>query len=490
MKWNVGGAVLAALVCLTAQGARADQARLITAIAGRDAKVEPEALEVWHALDERLRKDARFQPVELEPRAELASERARREKLETGRKLIVKAREEYKANLLSSASTNAERAWTVFSDAPLESYFDEVVKARAFNVMLLVAIGDIPTAELKMRQLFAEAPDVVFEQNAIVRLRELAQAQRQALSYAPHIALEIRSHPVSGLVYVDGRFRGASPLTVTDLAPGPHFVTVLAPGFEVFQDEYRTLDKLPSGEDSVEVTLIPTPKSEAVREWLGKVGGSVSLDALTAAGLGLARAAHAQEALVASLSEEGEKLRVLAVRVVDGPVPAVVSQTVTVADEAEAVEVVAGLLEQAPSGPGSMAMAAPAPVAAASVSPSPPSGNGGGGGKVLGTVALGAGAVAAVVGGVFGYSALQQSKAAWAIPQTSHDEFDRAYSGAQRSAVIANSLYAVGAASAGIGAWLLLTSNEPGPRKSAVNVSVNLMPFPSGGAVFMEGRFQ
>jgi hypothetical protein len=44
-------------------------------------------------------------------------------------------------------------------------------------------------------------------------------------------SIEVRATPSEALVYVDGRFRGRSPETVQDLAPGTHLVRVRAPGY-------------------------------------------------------------------------------------------------------------------------------------------------------------------------------------------------------------------------------------------------------------------
>jgi hypothetical protein len=70
--------------------------------------------------------------------------------------------------------------------------------------------------------------------------------------------LSIASSPANAETYVDDLFRGYTPLTVTDLAPGDHVVRLSATGYV----DYTTTTTVTSGQTSplaVTLTTAPTP---------------------------------------------------------------------------------------------------------------------------------------------------------------------------------------------------------------------------------------
>ncbi len=58
---------------------------------------------------------------------------------------------------------------------------------------------------------------------------------------------------VSAQVLVDGQLRGRTPLSLEDVPPGHHVITVLAPGFDVTT---RELTVSPAADMSVEIALV------------------------------------------------------------------------------------------------------------------------------------------------------------------------------------------------------------------------------------------
>ncbi len=70
--------------------------------------------------------------------------------------------------------------------------------------------------------------------------------------------LTIASTPTNAETYVDGVYRGTTPLTVTGLSPGDHLVRLSAPGYI----DYSTTTSVTSGQTSplaIALTVAPTP---------------------------------------------------------------------------------------------------------------------------------------------------------------------------------------------------------------------------------------
>lgn len=69
----------------------------------------------------------------------------------------------------------------------------------------------------------------------------------------------VSSTPRGATVYVDGKDRGKTLLTLNDLEPGRHTVKVVMPGYET-QEQTLTLD--PAGEEALTLTLKETEKAQ------------------------------------------------------------------------------------------------------------------------------------------------------------------------------------------------------------------------------------
>ncbi len=68
--------------------------------------------------------------------------------------------------------------------------------------------------------------------------------------------LQVKTNPKGAVIFVDGRMRGASPMKIVGLRPGPHQFRILKPGY--FVREMR-VQVLPNSRDTVEWELFPAP---------------------------------------------------------------------------------------------------------------------------------------------------------------------------------------------------------------------------------------
>jgi hypothetical protein len=251
-------------------------------------------------------------------------------------------------------------------------------------------------------------------------------------------------------------------------------------------------------EQSFTATLEPTPEGKELRRLLDAVTAAYPEQLLVAPGMDVAKLAGADVALLANLVARDNKLEVIAVGVsADGKGVASAKEVFLVTDEpATIARAVLRVLEQplatgtaqaAKPGsavtPESKPEARPAPAAAVTEA-APRSGNR----RTLAYAALGTSAAALAGGAFLGWSAFSQVNQAERIPQVNDVAYENAYAGAQRSALLANGLYAVSAVAAGVGVWLLVTGQPP-RAAPAEPVSLGFVPVREGGQVLVGGSF-
>ncbi|MFP2913669.1 PEGA domain-containing protein, partial [Pyxidicoccus sp. 3LFB2] len=178
----------------------------------------------------------------------------------------------------------------------LSQRFGDLSRARVMKAASQVANGENTAAQLEIRSVLAVDPTAQFSPNFFPP-DEMAfvEKERKAVLAAPKVSLTVRTEPVPAQVFVDGQFRGVSPVTLTDLSPADHYVTVLAPGYSLAQRRARegetSLTLAPLASQKVLQTLTETvarkPESQerdrALRE-LGTLAGVSQVLALLVRG--------------------------------------------------------------------------------------------------------------------------------------------------------------------------------------------------------------
>ena len=291
--------------------------------------------------------------------------------------------------------------------------------------------------------------------------------------------MEIHSAPVPGAVFVDGTYRGVAPVEVGGLAPGHHYVTVLATGYDLAQSSQ------PAGlGTAVELTLSPSPAEKGLLEILKSLKTTVPPGSGGSGGA-LARWAGADEVLVAGLQKKGEGTSAVVSRFApDGKSLASLEKTL---GRPEAIEDLAREVFAASSTAAPTAALPPPPPPAMATEPaastSRSSSGGLGTGRTIG-IAVGAVAVASLGAGVgLGFLAGKKAEDARSAPLV---DYDSLRSQAHSFAIGADVLYGVAAVGAGIATWLIITGgpkasgDAPPPAKDA---TFSLAPV-AGGAVF------
>ncbi|MFP2933976.1 PEGA domain-containing protein, partial [Pyxidicoccus sp. 3LG] len=156
----------------------------------------------------------------------------------------------------SCSSTKAVASPSEAGDLSLR--FGDLSRARVMKAASQVANGENTAAQLEIRSVLAVDPRAQFSPNFFPP-DEMAfvEKERKAVLAGAQGSLTVRTEPVPAQVFVDGEFRGVSPVTLTDLTSADHYVTVVAPGYAVAQRRAREGDTM--------LTLTPVATQKALQ---------------------------------------------------------------------------------------------------------------------------------------------------------------------------------------------------------------------------------
>ncbi len=281
-------------------------------------------------------------------------------------------------------------------------------------------------------------------------LLKFAETQKKQAANAKGELL-LRTEPPGARVWVDGVFRGVSPVTVAGLSAGKHFVTATLGGYALGQ-----LEAAP-GEELLKLDpaeLAPGWKKANTEVMSDPEGSGRDLAAKT-----LGKAAQLDQVLlvVAKKSLAGEQLDLTALRLEtrDGHNAAYKQGTLKPGDPDALTAFFDALAMSDAKRDGK----------------DPVTHFKGGGASQVKTVAgialLGAGAAALVAGGVFGFMASDRAAAWRQTPQVQTVKSDTLRGEGQTFAVVADVSFIVGVASAVAGGVLLLTNKGGGDAAEA-----------------------
>ena len=274
----------------------------------------------------------------------------------------------------------------------------------------------------------------------------LAEGLRQKVKAASTLTLKVSATPAAARVFVDGSFRGVTPLDVTNLAPGNHYVTLIAPGF------HQVLKRVNPGPDpQLAVALEPAERADDLKSLSAAVGAAFHGPHLESA-LGQVATALAVEQALAVIVEapKGQGARVYAERATAQP-PALLDDLdhALPAASADQAKVIDALVTDAATRDHALASQRIAPVAAATASSS------GGGVRYVGFAVLGVGAVAAGLGTVFGLGANSDVSDYKANPQLNTLRSTSLSNDGKSKALLASVSFGAAVVAAGAGALMV-----------------------------------
>ncbi|MFP2962972.1 PEGA domain-containing protein, partial [Myxococcus sp. 1LA] len=151
-----------------------------------------------------------------------------------------------------------DKAVRGYEGADLSRRFTELSRARVMKAASQVANGENTAAQLEIRSTLALNPEARFSPNFFPpEEMTFVEKERKAVLTGAKGALRVSTEPVPAQVFVDGQFRGVSPVDVAGLTAADHYVTVVAPGYALTQRRER--------EGEVSLTLAPVAAEKGLQ---------------------------------------------------------------------------------------------------------------------------------------------------------------------------------------------------------------------------------
>ena len=192
---------------------------------------------IGFAVREAIERTGRFEQIQLVDVLDAEEAKVRERHVEVGEKALASARAAYDQLDTVKAFAETRKAMLAFEQTDLSRRLQSLTGAWILKIASLVANGETRAAQLEIRRLLAVAPEATFSPNYFPPDEiAFAEAARTAARKGD-AELEVTTIPSGAEVHVDGSFRGVSPVTVTGLAPGEHYVTARAAGYALVQQK-------------------------------------------------------------------------------------------------------------------------------------------------------------------------------------------------------------------------------------------------------------
>ncbi len=477
------GAVVALALCAAAMPPSLVLAARATAIAvPLEPRLAREAATVSYVVQSVLRQSPRVDYVDLAERAQGGAARERAAKGEAAKKVLEEGRLAFDGFEYDAAAAKFQEAIRLYEESDLSRDFAGLLQALALLGATHYFNGNLDAARQAMGRLLSLRPDYVFDATLFPPpVLELAEQVRAEVVAASNNPLEVQVRPVPARVYVDGVFRGISPVSLAKLAGVEHYVSAVAPGYAFAQEKHR------AGPAAVaKITLKPAAEGRALAGLLRDLEKGFRAGQVHQQGAKLAQWAGVDEVIVGGISGgPGSKLEIVLARIAsDGHVASIARGEVSLRDAA-AMQTVAALAMKVASPPDLPRGPGGAPVFTALEV------GGGFGAREWGYVSSGVGAALLLGGGFFALQASQAAARAKGTPQVEQSLIERRIADARSKALFADSLFAAGAVAAGVGIYLILPKGESAEIESEEEDPFALAPVPlSGGAgVVFVGSF-
>ena len=476
---SVAALVAAALLC--AAPALAETRKVAAAAVALEPALEGEAALATAALEASLGRDARVSAVSLVGVARGGPDE-RRSKADEAGKLLPLAVDAFDGMEFATALLKARAAIALYEESDLRESMGALLDAISIEALALFAQGKKNDAKTAMNRLLLLKPDYKWNPARLTpEASRLCDEVRSKLRSRPKGSLEVRTQPVSALVFVDGVLRGTSPLALTDLVAGSHYVTAYAAGYAVAQEKGFAG---PGG--ATALTLSPLADGQRLLALLQGLRDAPGPDAAGA----LARWAKADEVLAVALKSSSRGLTASAQRV-DAKGHLIAKAEKALAGKGEAARADLDALarellsaaEATKTEPSAAAtsttktMTTTPPVVEKATQPI-------NAGRAAGFTLLGVGVAAGVTGLVLGLNVQNLASKARATPQVNQAAYNQLVSDGKTRALAADVMFGVCGATLLTSIVLLATQSGDSSAPTAA-----LAPTPGGAVFSLTGKF-
>lgn len=425
--------------------------RVAVFVVGLDPKSKQNVTDLEHAAEDAVERAGRFQLVPAQDAANPTAAKARDEKLEQAAAKVAEGKKDLDDLEAQKAVEVFSAAVELLKGADSTRDMKALLDAWLWKASAHATAGENAPAKKEMEALLAIDPKVEFSSSFFSPdLIKFGEAERKQAENAKG-ELTVRTEPPGARVWVDGQFRGTSPVLVAGLAAGNHVVAATQGGYALAQVE------LPPGEHLVK--LEPAELAPALKKAAAVVAADPEGPGRDAGAKELGRALGVDQVLlvVAKKSPAGEQLDVIALRleVRDGHNAAFRQKVLKVGDEGALADFFDLLVAKDDPRDGR--------------SPRTHFKDSGSGVKTtVGVSLLGVGVAAAATGAVFGVMALNQSNQFKDTPQVQAVKSQTLAAQGRTYAWVADISYIVAGVTAVTGLVLVLTDKaDSGDELSA-----------------------
>jgi hypothetical protein len=237
----------------------ASTAPTVTVVAiALDAAARTEAARLTHFAEQAVVRSGRLELVRLTDALDTSGRREREARAAEAAAAMKEGQRAYDELDTQQALQQFDKAVRAYEAGDLSRHFGDLIRARVMKAASQVANGENTAAQLEIRSVLAMDPRAQFSPNFFPP-DEMAfvEKERKSALAAAKTSLSVRTEPVPAQVYVNGEFRGVSPVSLTDLTPADHYVTAAAPGYALAQRRGR--------EGETVLTLQPVAAQKALQ---------------------------------------------------------------------------------------------------------------------------------------------------------------------------------------------------------------------------------
>ena len=215
--------------------------RLAVVAVSVDPGLDGQAAELAQYAEQAALRSGRFQPVSLASALEGDGASTRTQKETDAEAAMAEGQRVYEELDTAAALTQFEKAANLYVQTDLSRTFQKWVDAQLLRAACLVANGELKVAEVELDRVLALEPRAKLSADIFPpdTLAYAEKVKKSVVSLAT-ATLKVTTVPSGARVYLDGRFRGVSPVELTGLTQADHFVTAVIPGRALVQRRARS----------------------------------------------------------------------------------------------------------------------------------------------------------------------------------------------------------------------------------------------------------
>jgi hypothetical protein len=197
------------------------------------------AVRMGRLAEQSLRDEGLHEVHELSKLLDPAGAKAREEKAREGKALYEAARKLYEELEVAKAAEKCNKALQAYELSDITVNFDELIAAWTLRIASLLALMDTKMAAIELNLLMPVGSKAVFDPNIFVPdfIAQVKQ-RREEIRVKSNLTLEVTT-PLPANLFLDGIYRGVTPIELKDLSPGDHYLNVVAPGYQLYQKRVR-----------------------------------------------------------------------------------------------------------------------------------------------------------------------------------------------------------------------------------------------------------